>query len=574
MKCIVIALNLLAIAGTVVGEDLRNIRTGFEIPSEGYADQPYVVITMDGNWLCTLTTGAGKEGEPGQHVVATISADQGRTWSPLIDIEPVDGPEASWVVPFVAPYGRVYAFYSYNGDRLPPRADMLGWYVYKYSDDHGRTWSTERHRLPVRVTAADRGNDWQGEVQIFWGIHRPIVSGDSVYFSFTKLGKYMLDLGEGWLFRSDNLLTERDPAKIHWELLPEGEHGIRSPELGSIQEEHNLSALEGGGLFCMYRTTQGFPASSYSRDGGRNWSVPEAAVYSPGGRAFKNPRACPMVWRTQNGRYLFWFHHHGGTDFTQRNPVWISGGIKKDGYIYWSQPEILLYDPDPKTRISYPGLLELEGRYFFSETQKEMARIHEVAPTLIEGLWRQGDDRKTPETGLLLSRIDPERLNETLAAPTWPDLSAGGGFSISMLLHFDDIASKCVLLDTRDASGRGVALESTGEGTVRLLLNDGGHSAAWDTDPGLLAAGCAHHLTFIVDGGPKIISVLVDGVLCDGGATRTHGWMRFPDELGDVNASPEMRLLPEGCAKLEAIWIYDRHLRTSEAVALYHAATS
>jgi len=57
------------------GSDLRNIKTGLPIPKEGYVDQPYVVVTNDGNWLCVLTTGSGVEGEPGQHVVATISSD-------------------------------------------------------------------------------------------------------------------------------------------------------------------------------------------------------------------------------------------------------------------------------------------------------------------------------------------------------------------------------------------------------------------------------------------------------------------------------------------------------------------
>ncbi|HUU92093.1 MAG TPA: sialidase family protein, partial [Phycisphaerae bacterium] len=91
--------------------DWRNIRTGREIPSEGYADQPYVVELRDDVWLCVLTTGKGAEGEKGQHIVATTSKDQGKTWSPLVDIEPAGGPEASWAVPCVDAEGRVYVFY-------------------------------------------------------------------------------------------------------------------------------------------------------------------------------------------------------------------------------------------------------------------------------------------------------------------------------------------------------------------------------------------------------------------------------------------------------------------------------
>ena len=61
--------------------DNRHIASGFEIPTERYSDQPYVVKTEDGAWLCTLTTGGGVEGASGQHVIATRSIDQGRTWS-------------------------------------------------------------------------------------------------------------------------------------------------------------------------------------------------------------------------------------------------------------------------------------------------------------------------------------------------------------------------------------------------------------------------------------------------------------------------------------------------------------
>jgi hypothetical protein len=95
--------------------DLRHIETGHEIPSEGYCDQPYVVVNDDGSWTCVMTTGRGHEGQAGQHVVATISQDQGKTWSDLYDIEPADGPEASWVMPLRVPEtGRIYAFYTYN----------------------------------------------------------------------------------------------------------------------------------------------------------------------------------------------------------------------------------------------------------------------------------------------------------------------------------------------------------------------------------------------------------------------------------------------------------------------------
>src|SRR4051812_35250925 len=83
--------------------DSRNIRAGRPIPDEGYCDQPYVVLTDDGQWLCVMTTGRGVEGQAGQHIVATRSADHGRTWSRHVPIEPDDGPEASWAMPLKVP---------------------------------------------------------------------------------------------------------------------------------------------------------------------------------------------------------------------------------------------------------------------------------------------------------------------------------------------------------------------------------------------------------------------------------------------------------------------------------------
>ncbi len=69
---------------SVRAADPRNFHNGLRIPAESYADQPYVVITRDGNWLCTITTGKGEEGQQGQHIVATISADK-RVTTALLD---------------------------------------------------------------------------------------------------------------------------------------------------------------------------------------------------------------------------------------------------------------------------------------------------------------------------------------------------------------------------------------------------------------------------------------------------------------------------------------------------------
>ena len=84
----------------------RNIASGWTIPDEDYADQPYIVKADDGAWVCVITTSGGHEGATSQHVVATRSTDFGRTWSPLIAIEPSGPPESSYVTILKTPAGR------------------------------------------------------------------------------------------------------------------------------------------------------------------------------------------------------------------------------------------------------------------------------------------------------------------------------------------------------------------------------------------------------------------------------------------------------------------------------------
>ena len=316
--------------------DERNILNGLPIASYTYADQPYAVVNRKGEWVCVVTTGRKPEGSRGQFVISTVSADRGKTWSSPVAIEDDSGPEASWATPYVTPYGRIYAFYVYNGDdvvTLPGsdrivRADTHGWYVYRYSDDGGHSWSARRHRIPLRVTDVNRMNPWKGAICHFWGIDKPKDQNGTVYFAISKLGRFFMEEGEGWIVSSPNLMTERDPEKIVWNLLPEGERGIRNPDLGSIQEEFNLVPIGDDSLYAVNRTTNGFPACAYSRDGGRHWTRPEPMAYAPGGRPLKTPRACPKLFKTSRGRYLFWFHANGGRWFYRRNPVFLCGGTR------------------------------------------------------------------------------------------------------------------------------------------------------------------------------------------------------------------------------------------------------
>ena len=548
--------------------DWRNILTGSVIPDQGYCDQPYVIVNKDGSWTCTVTTGRGHEGSRGQHIVSSISTDQGKTWGPLVDIEPETGPEASWVVPRRTDYGRIYGFYTYNGDNIRPgRSDTHGWYCYKYSDDNGKTWSDERYRIPMRETAADRHNGLPEGCPHFWGIDKPKVDNGVVRFAFTKLGKYFLGNGEGFIVRSDNLMTERDPAKINWEILPEGDHGVRVPAFGSIQTEFNHVPLGGNRLYMVYRTTLGYPIHCYSEDGGESWSTPEHMTHTPDGRRIETPRACPKLWRCKNGKYLFWFHNHNGRTFRGRNPVWLTGGILKGGKMHWSQPEILLYHHVPKARgMSYPDLIEQDGRYWVTETQKTAARVHEIPVDLLEGLWGQVEGKPAGAEGAILSLSGDETApGKTVDLPELPDLSLGGGFSVDTWLKLAGLEAGQTILDSRDDSGCGFAISTGEKGSLVFVMGDGLRNATWTSEPGLLTAGKLHHVVIIADGGPCIISVVRDGVLCDGGPAIQYGWGRFDQKFGSPSGGP-LRVAPALKGAVKHVRIYDRYLRTSEAV--------
>ncbi len=590
--------------------DSRHIENGWEIPSEGYCDQPFVVKTNDGAWLCIMTTGSGSEGASGQHVVSTRSVDQGRTWSELVDLEPADGPEASYAVLLKVPSGRVYAFYNHNTDNVrrvkadnPPykdgycsRVDSLGHFVFKYSDDGGLSWSARRYDIPVREMAIDRNNADGGRLRYFWNVGKPIIAHGAALVSLHKVGGFgdgFFTSNEGVLLKSENMLSESDAEKITWETLPDGDVGLRAPldHAGSVASEHSYSLLSDGSLYGVYRTIDGYPACAYSRDGGHNWSEPQYKTYDDG-RVFKHPRAANFAWRCENGHYLYWYHNHGGrfireherqraNAYEDRNPVWLCGGIEADGpegkIIRWSQPEIALYDDDPYIRMSYPDLVEEGGEYFLTETQKEIARVHLLDKTLLLGLWQQFDYDRVADEGCLL-----ELQGGTPAVVDMPVLPLfkrrgrespyGGddlraGFSLDFWLLLETSMAGLVLLDTRLENGQGLLVQSVGNGQLEIAISDGRTQNRWDCDPHSVEVGKRHHVSIIVDAGAKIISFIIDGRLCDGGEFRQFGWGRFSPHLRHANGGERLVVDRSVCA----LRVYGRYLRTSEAVGNFRA---
>ena len=596
------------LAMTTPSDDPRNIVAGWEIPTATYSDQPYIVKTDDGAWLCCVTTGAGHEGEPGQVVTTMRSTDCGRSWSQPVPVEPPGSPEASYAVMLKVPSGRIYIFYNHNTDNIREipadpcewfpdgicrRVDSLGYFVFKYSDDGGRTWSAQRYPIPVREMDIDRRKPFGGMIRYFWNVGKPFVHAGAAFVSLHKVGGFgegFFTRSEGVLLKSANLLTERDPEKIIWETLPDGEFGLRTPPGGGpIAEEQSYALLGDGSLYSVYRTIDGHPACSYSRDGGRSWSAPQSERYADG-RPIRHPRAANFVWKCANGKYLYWFHNNGWTGYNfgagagSRNVAWLCGGVEREGRILWSQPEVVLYAPDFFSGPSYPDLIEEDGRYFLTETQKTAARVHELDPALLEGLWGQFQAATVPRNGLILELPSDLPMPCQAEMPGLPEFTVrdywgsgpgrqdlGGGFALDLWLRLNSLEEGQVVLDSRTEAGAGLALVTTPRGTLELVMNDGRGESRWDGDPGAIQPGRVQHVVVSVDGGPRVISFVVDGQLCDGGGRRMYGWGRFSPALRGANGSKRVSIAPNMCGKLISLRIYDRYLRTSEAVGNWRA---
>ena len=562
--------------------DPRDIRTGKSIPVQNYCDQPYVVKTDDQAWLLVVTTGNGDEGDKGQHLISMRSHDCGQTWEDVTNVESEYNPESSYGVVYKTRYGRIYCFYNYNADNLrsvrrsnnpedgsTPRVDTQGHFVFKYSDDHGKSWSKEWYDIPQRKFQVDLDNPYGGNVLFFWNVGKPVELDSSVMVPLYKVGYFakgsFMAHSEGVLLKCSNIHTQRDPRKLQWETLPDGDVGIRvERSISSISEEHSFVRLSDNSLFCVFRTVSGHPYCAYSRDGGHTFTKPEMMCYADG-RPIKHPRAANFIWKCKNGKYLYWFHNHGGKSYDSRNPAWLSGAEEypaADGLrLRFSYPEKVLYDQDVFTRMSYPDLIEEESTFYLTETQKKQARVHPVDPDLLHSLWGMA---ATPQDGIALVNGDSmPAIKPFIEADPFISRQLYRSFSFDLTVCCSE--ENAVLFSTLE-NGRGIHCTwDSSTQKITLQLSDGRRNCSWDTDANMLHTGQTHRFTAIVDGGPRIISFVIDGVLCDGGTERQYGYGWFDHNLITATGSAQIKIHPS----VEQLTYYDRLLFTNEAILLH-----
>ena len=215
----------------------------------------------------------------------------------------------------------------------------------------------------------------------------------------------------------------------------------------------------------------------------------------------------------------------------------------------------------------------MSNLFWLTEAQKTVARAHPLDRAMLDGLWNQAEVKEVCTNGMLLEKKDD---GDAASRPTVPrgfgDL-AYGGVTVEVWLNLTDAAPGQTLFSTLTEDGRGVRVvtsELGGRPTLAIELGDGSRAAVWHTDPGVIQAGKRHHVVFVCDFSAAVITVIADGVFCDGGTARPYGWGRLPLEMGDVNGTFQAFLAPS----VLGLRLYDRALRTTEAIGNYRAVTS
>lgn len=392
------------------------------------------VFLKDGAWFTTWGQGSS-ENSPrlDEGIVFSVSRDMGKTWTePQMIIGSNDTERIAYGVPFVVQKtGRIYLFFfagRYTNRGTPEFGS--GRIHYVFSDDLGKNWSSRSEiQLPHRDVNAypDYIHGWVNHPPFVTPSQDVLLPVSFQKYTGTKRRTWRLSVAECSVIRCDNILTETDPDKLSFSLLPEGPRGIRvdarkhmdnpalnrlcdffdgSPaEIAFNFQELTIVSLEGDRLLGIGRTFLGSPGYTVSTDSGRTWSSVEPLGYSPDGESVMHPMTMCPIAKTADDRYVLLFTNNDGTKRgarhvwdgrgKTRNPQWFAvgkyiSGEERNGGMIFGKPRILAEVDDTgetnlKTGISMPQFFESDGRYFIMyNTGKEFILLDEIPAQVMD----------------------------------------------------------------------------------------------------------------------------------------------------------------------------------------------
>jgi hypothetical protein len=354
-----------------------------------------------------------------------------------------------------------------------------------------------------------------------------LAADGQMYFGFTKTG--FTDTHDGYIVNSPNINTEQDNSKLIWNFYPNAQHGILSPLMGPVQEEHNIVQMSNGKFVCILRTALGYPGICYSSDNCHTWTVPLPITY-PDGDTVRNPRACPRIFKCLNGNYILWFHNDSHIN-GYRNPVWVIGGVEQNGAIKWSQPEILLYSPSLANSllISYPDLIEADGQYLITETQKKIARIHKITPDLLNALWSQGT-LSNALTGNLAATFNNQLNTSAVQNVVLNSTTAWQGVSLEMKLNTALLKPNTTLVTISKGSSTLIKLVTRASGAIGadMYSSTGTVVLSYDFDTTFLTKNGKNIVSVMLDNQARVISSMINGKFSNRSNDPFQGWSRLP----------------------------------------------
>jgi hypothetical protein len=376
------------------------------------------IVTKAGSYLATWTM-ASEESKPDQRIAISRSTDKGRNWSAaqIIAGDSAKYPGAasySWLFQ-VPKTGRIYCFYLKNDPIvITVRRDITGWLKWQYSDDDGVTW----HRVNAKFDMG-RGEWTSDDSDVptsFIGIYAPhTTSWGDVLFSFARYGlkekgdrKYGSWMTEVYFMRLDNILTESDPEKLTFTILPDTPRGLRIKRSNGMfwGNEPSWIELSDGRLLTAIRTRNDAVYYALSSDRGKTWTEPAPLRYRDGGDLVSNPNApCPIV-KLSDGRIVLMFYNAKQSNtFGPRNPVWISVAteeLQSDQPIRLGRPvkfmEVSDNPPLGATYVqiaSYSSFAEHDGRLLlFYNDCKHWVLFKHVPDSLLLDFKPTGDEKE------------------------------------------------------------------------------------------------------------------------------------------------------------------------------------